>query len=240
MKGLIAAIRWLTILPTPASQQEDHGRALFWLPVIGALVGLFVWMAAFLGSSIDVWLGALLGVLVWLGITGFLHADGLADLSDALGAAHGDRSRFVEVLKDSRIGSFGVMSLLLLVVSKLVLLKLLIGFEAWWAVILIPAWARLGAAWWALSLPSLTEGSAKAWAENSSQKQALWWAAALLVVTVFFAFGSWLAVVAPMILWLWYLFLKKKVGGVNGDCLGAGIEVCEVGMLLLLVVTHAI
>lgn len=240
MKGLIAAIRWLTILPTPASLQEDHGRALFWLPAVGAVVGSFVWMAAFLGSSVDAWLGALLGVIVWLGITGFLHADGLADLSDAMGAAHGDRERFIEVLKDSHIGSFGVMSLLLLVVAKLVLLKLLIDLGAWWVLFLIPAWARLGASWWAISLPSLTDGSAKVWAENSSQKQTIWWAIVLIGGTIFFASGSWLAVVAPMLLWFWYLFLQKKIGGANGDCLGAGIEVCEVGMLLLLVATHAI
>ncbi|MES0372234.1 MAG: adenosylcobinamide-GDP ribazoletransferase [Mariprofundaceae bacterium] len=240
MKGLIAAIRWLTILPTPASQQEDHGRALFWLPVIGALVGLFVWMAALSGSFVDAWLGALLGVIVWVGITGFLHVDGLADLADAMGAAHGDRSRFVEVLKDSHIGSFGVMSLLLLVVSKLILLKLLIGLDELWLLILIPAWARLGASWWALSLPSLTDGSAKAWVEDASQKQAVWWGVALVFMTIFFASGSWLLLIAPVLLWVWYLFLQKKIGGVNGDCLGAGIEVCEVGMLLLLVVTHAI
>jgi len=240
VKGLVAAIRWLTILPTPASMQEDHGRALFWLPAVGVVVGSFVLMAALLGSTIDAWLGALLGVIVWLGITGFLHADGLADLSDAMGAAHGDRTKFIEVLKDSHIGSFGVMSLLLLVVAKLVLLKLLIDLGAWWAFFLIPVWARLGASWWAISLPSLTDGSAKAWAEGASQRQTIWWAIVLVFMTLFFASSSWLALIAPMVLWTWHLFLQKKVGGVNGDCLGAGIEVCEVGMLLLLVVTHAI
>ena len=227
MKGLVAAIRWLTILPTPASLQENHNKALVWLPAIGVLVGLFVSIAAFLGSSVDAWLGALLGIIVWLGVTGFLHADGLADLSDAMGAAHGDRSRFVEVLKDSHIGSFGVMSLLLLVVAKLVLLKLLIDFDfdAWLLLILIPAWARLGAAWWALSLPSLTDGSAKAWAKDASQKHSLWWAAALLFITIFSAPSSWLVLIAPVLLWVWHLFLQKSIGGVNGDCLGAGIEV---------------
>jgi len=240
VKGLVAAIRWLTILPTPASLQEDYGRALLWLPVVGAVVGSCVWMAAFLGSSVDAWLGALLGVIVWLGITGFLHADGLADLSDAMGAAHGDRTRFIEVMKDPHIGSFGVMSLLLLVVSKLVLLKLLIDHGAWWALFLIPAWARLGVSWWALSLPSLTDGSAKAWAEDASIVHSIWWAITLVLMTIYFVSGSWLAVIAPVLLWFWHLFLQKKIGGVNGDCLGAGIEVCEVGMLLLLVVAHAV
>lgn len=239
MKGLVAAIRWLTILPTPASMQEDYGRALFWLPAVGVIVGLSVWGATFLGLIVDVWLGALLGTIAWLAVTGFLHADGLADLSDAMGAAHGDRSRFIEVLKDPHIGSFGVMSLLLLVVSKLVLLKLLIDHQAWELIVLIPAWARLGASWWAVSLPSLTDGSAKAWVEDASQKQAVWWTVALLLITIFSASGSWLVLIAPMMLWGWYLFLQKKVGGANGDCLGAGIEVCEVGMLFMLVVTHA-
>ncbi len=240
MRGLVAAVRWLTILPTPASMQEDHGRALFWLPAVGVVVGLSVWGAMLLGLMVDVWLAALLGTIVWLAVTGFLHADGLADLSDAMGAAHGDRSRFLEVLKDSSIGSFGVMSLLLLVVSKLILLKLLIDSGAWGLIFLIPAWSRVGAQWWALSLPSLTDGSAKAWAEEASQKQVFWWATALLMMTFFLASGSWLALIAPVVLWLWHRFLQKKIGGVNGDCLGAGIEVCEAGMLFLLVVTHAI
>ena len=96
-------------------------------------------------------------MFAWLVITGGLHADGLADLSDALGARHSDKERFIAVLKDPHIGSFGTLALIFTVVSKLVLLKILIDAEAWWGLLLITVWARLGVIFWC-RLSSLTEG----------------------------------------------------------------------------------
>ncbi|MDQ6952033.1 MAG: adenosylcobinamide-GDP ribazoletransferase [Mariprofundaceae bacterium] len=229
-QGLIEALRWMTVIPMPQQKKQmNMTNILPWLPVTGLVVGLCVSSAAWLGMQYDVWLGACLAVFVWLAITGFLHADGLADLSDALGASHGDKHRFLAVLKDPHIGSFGVMSLILLVIAKLILLKILLSHGVLWSVMLIPIWARVGVFFW-LQLPALTQGFAAAIQGVSITSQAMLWCIILTVVSFFLPAHVWFS---PFVLWFWYLFLQRRLRGMNGDCLGAGIEVSEVVLLLL-------
>jgi len=230
MQGLIAALRWMTVLPMPKQLEEgDMQKILPWLPVTGLVVGLFVVLACYVGALFDPWLGALLGVFVWLVITGGLHADGLADLTDALGARHGDKKRFIAVLKDPHIGSFGTLALIFLVVSKLVLLKLLIDLEAWWGLLLIPVWARLGVLFWC-RLPALTEGFGAYLQGVDISLQANIIFVGLLMISLWLAPSLWLA---GVVIYFWYAFLKYQVKGMNGDCLGAGIECSEIALLVL-------
>jgi len=233
MQGLIAALRWMTVLPMPKQVEEGDMKSILpWLPVTGLVVGLFVVLACYLGAMIDPWLGALLGVLVWLLITGGLHADGLADLTDALGARHGDKERFIAVLKDPHIGSFGTLALIFLVVSKFVLLKLLIDLEVWWGLLLIPVWARLGVLFWC-RLPALTDGFAALLANINISSHAKFWMGGLILISIFLSTYLWLGVV---VIYAWYCFLKYRTKGMNGDCLGAGIECSEIALLAFLLI----
>jgi len=233
MQGLIAALRWMTILPMPdMSDEGEIQEVLPWLPITGLVVGLFVILACYVGALFDPWLGALFGVLVWLVITGGLHADGVADLMDALGAAHGNSERFIAVLKDPHIGSFGVLGLICLTVSKLVLLKLLIDLDAWWGVVLIPVWARLGVLFWC-SLPSLTNGfGARLHAIDISHQRNIY-VLGMMFVTLILQPSLWLAI---GVIYMWYAFLKYRIKGMNGDCLGAGIELSEIALLIILLI----
>lgn len=233
MQGLIEALRWMTVLPMPEQDKEgDMQSMLPWLPVTGLVVGLVVVLACYLGALLNPWLGALLGVFAWLLITGGLHADGLADLSDALGARHADKERFIAVLKDPHIGSFGTLALIMMVVSKLVLLKLLIDLEAWWGLLLIPVWARLGVLFWC-RLPALTEGFGALLQGVDIAYQANIIFAALLIISLWLAVGLW---PAALVIYVWYAFLKYQLKGMNGDCLGAGIECSEIVLLGLLLI----
>ncbi|MGL6046794.1 MAG: adenosylcobinamide-GDP ribazoletransferase, partial [Vogesella sp.] len=129
MRTLILAIQFLTRLPTPQLKTFDPAwlaDAARWFAPVGLLVGAIVWLAVLAGSLVDPWLAALAGLLAWLWVTGGLHIDGLADLADAQGAAHRSRERFLEVLKDPHLGSFGVLSLATQLIVKLVLLMLLV------------------------------------------------------------------------------------------------------------------
>jgi len=231
MQGLIAALRWMTVLPMPKQAEEgDMQKILPWLPVTGLVVGACVVFGCYVGALFDPWLGALLGVFVWLLITGGLHADGLADLTDALGARHGDKERFIAVLKDPHIGSFGTLALVFLVLSKLVLLKLLIDLDAWWGLLLIPIWARLGVLFWC-RLPALTEGFGAYLQGVDISLQANIIFVGLLMISLWLAPSLW---IAGVVIYLWHAFLKYHVKGMNGDCLGAGIECLEIGLLALL------
>jgi adenosylcobinamide-GDP ribazoletransferase len=234
MRGLILATQFLTRLPTPPVrdfQPQDLARAAIWFPLVGLLIGALVAAALWVGARVDPWLGALLALLAWVWVTGALHLDGLCDLADALGAAHGDPERLLRVLADPHVGAFGVVALVLQLLAKLVLLMLLARYELFWAVLLIPAWARLGPLVWA-RLPSIKPGLGERFA----------WSCPSWVI----ACGRWpccrparyipALLAAPVLILLWRGYLLKRLGGMTGDALGAGVEVLESGLLLMLVV----
>ena len=133
--SFILAVQFLTRLPTPqvdAFEPTALSRASTFFPAVGLLVGLLLMLILWGGSLVDPWVGAVLALAAWTFITGALHLDGLSDLADALGAAHGDETRFHEVLKDPHIGTFGVVTLIVQLAAKLVLLMLLAEREIFW------------------------------------------------------------------------------------------------------------
>lgn len=235
MRGFFLALQFLTRIPVPVRLEYDAGalaRSAVWFPAVGLLLGSLVAGAAWLGAQIDPWLGALLALGVWVWSTGGLHLDGLADLFDALGAAHRDRGRFLEVLADPHLGAFGALALMQQLIAKLVLLMLSIKLGAgFWALVLIPAWARLGAMWWSQTLPPLKPGLGERFVWKTSGWVSWGWLAGLV------AMALWLApvlVAVPVLILGWRQFLSTRVGGMTGDCLGAGVEVTETLALLLL------
>ncbi|GFK92873.1 Adenosylcobinamide-GDP ribazoletransferase [Fundidesulfovibrio magnetotacticus] len=119
LEGLRLALSFLTVLaPARAEPDDAFPRALPWFPVAGLVVGLLATLPAWLGLFAHTpflagWTVALLGLLLTRG----LHADGLADIADAVGsAATGDR--FWAILKDSRAGPFAVMALALALTAQ--------------------------------------------------------------------------------------------------------------------------
>ncbi|MEI8191050.1 MAG: adenosylcobinamide-GDP ribazoletransferase [candidate division NC10 bacterium] len=110
MKGFITAFRTLTIIPLPGKDVEKFSSALFFFPVVGGLVGL---LTAFAGWGVGHWLrwpfgAGVAAVALSTVVTGGLHLDGLADGFDSLGGR--TRERKLEIMKDPRVGSFGVMA----------------------------------------------------------------------------------------------------------------------------------
>lgn len=233
MRGLILALGFLTRLPLPALrdfQPAELARAVVWFPAAGLVVGAAVALAAAAGGALDPWLGALAGVVMWAWITGGLHLDGLADTADALGAAHRDPERFLAVLADPHVGSYGVIVLVLQLAAKLVLLHWLLALGLPWPVlVLIPAWSRWAAAGWTLLLPPLKPGLGErfAWRGNRAG-----WIAGGLALSAISAVSP-LAFAALIPGFLWGGWMWARLGGQTGDVLGAGIEWNESVALLL-------
>lgn len=236
MRGFLLALQFLTRLPVPSAvayTPEALARSAVWFPLVGLVVGVTVAGAGWLGTRIHPWLGALLALIAWAWVTGGLHLDGLADLADALAAAHRDRGRFLEVLADPHLGAFGVMALVLQLMAKLVLLMLLLAATPGaWCLVLVPAWARLGALWWSQTLAPLKPGLGERFAWRAGRWGVWPWLAALAALSLALAP---VLLFAPLLLLAWRTFLSVRLGGVTGDCLGAGIELTESVALLLLV-----
>jgi len=243
MRELILAFQFLTRLPMPRVQDcsaTRQARAVVWFPLVGLVIG--AGLAGVMSVVADPRLAAFFALLVWIWVTGALHLDGLADMADALGASHRDPERFLAVLSDPHIGTFGVVTLILQVAGKGVLLWVLFGHAQshpetvsllMASLVLIPAWSRWGAWAWSWALPPLKPGLAERFQ----------WQGALPVMGAWFVvlsgFSAWLApgvLMAPLGVLLWGLYLRRRLGGVTGDCLGAGIEVTESAQLLGLLI----
>jgi adenosylcobinamide-GDP ribazoletransferase len=236
MHGLILAFQLLTRLPMPQLadfKEEELTSSAVWFPLVGLSIGLLLLLAALLGMSANHWLAALLVVLAWTGITGALHLDGAADLADALGAAHRDPERFHAVMKDPHTGSFGVIAIVAILVTKLVAVAWIVESAEidLWILLLVPAWARLGAVFWSQTLEPIAPGSGERFSRQVPGSS-LWIWSGILAVASLFTVSVLFALSAIIILLLWRAYLKWRLNGMTGDCLGAGIEYCECAMLL--------
>lgn len=239
IRSLSHAVQFLTRLPAPRIDVFDPAelsRAALWFPVVGAIVGAIVAAALFLGGLASPGIGALLAVFAWVLVTGGLHLDGLADVADALAGAHRSPERFLQILRDPHIGAFGTMAIALQLAAKLVLLQQLAGSAALAPLVLIAAWARFGPAVWGLALPPLAAGSGERFARQLDVRSIAVEGAILALLT------AWLCplvlaalIVIPAIALYW----RYRLGGVTGDCLGAGIEATETILLLLIAVRMA-
>ncbi|TPG52955.1 adenosylcobinamide-GDP ribazoletransferase [Sphingomonas glacialis] len=232
MKRLIVAFGFLTRLPMPQVPADagDFAAAIRAYPIVGLAIGALIAGSGWAGSQIGPWVGALAALIAWVAVTGALHLDGLGDLADGLGAAHGDRTRLLAVMADPHIGSFGVVTIGLQMLAKLVLLHALAGL-AWWPVILVPFAARIGPLAWARWLPPLRDGLGARVATAVRPRDLIGWALVLAAATTVLP----ALLVAPVLVLGFALWLRWRVGGVSGDCHGAGIELVETGLLLAIV-----
>lgn len=111
MNGLLGAVQFLTRIPVRTSSAIAHHRVVPWFPVVGALIGVVVGGVAVLGTElVPPLVGAAVAVTVGLLVTGAFHEDGLADIADAFGGGWTVERR-LEILKDSRHGTYGVAAL---------------------------------------------------------------------------------------------------------------------------------
>lgn len=229
MRGLIIAAQFLTRLPLPAVQVDDgaFARSMRWFPAVGMIIGAA--LAGVAGLIGDPWMAALAVLVGWVGITGALHIDGLADLADAVGAGHRDPARLRAVLADPHVGSFGAVAIALLLIAKLILLHGLLAKGAILPLLFIPFAARIGPLAWARWVPPLHEGLGACFADAVGGRHMLIWGAVLL--------GSgWMSpvlLVTPVLIALWALWIRRRIGGISGDGHGAGIELVEVALLAL-------
>lgn len=241
LRSFSHALQFLTRLPAPridVFDPADLSRSALWFPAVGVVIGAIVGAALWLGALASPAIGALLALFAWVWVTGGLHLDGLGDVADALGGAHRSPERFLQILRDPHVGTFGVIAIALLLIAKLVLLAEIAGTpgEALAPLILVAAWARLGAPFWSLAVPPLADGSGKRFSWQIDPRIVGAEAAVLALLSISLApvlLGA--LIVIPAIAAYW----RYRVGGITGDCLGASVEVTETILLLLIALRMA-
>jgi adenosylcobinamide-GDP ribazoletransferase len=236
--GFFFAWQLLTVLPLgqrePAMQRP--GRSMAWFPLIGLIIGAMLALFDFLLTHLLPNLPATALLLAaWVAITGGLHLDGFIDCCDGLLVAKPAEQR-LEIMKDSRVGAFGVIgAICLLLVKFSALAALAPGDRVNWLLV-IPVLSRWTMVWAAWGYPLARSDGFAAWF-----RQGLAWphtlvagSTALLVALLVGGLGGLASFAA---IWLFALvfaiWVQRRIPGLTGDVYGALNEMAEVVGLLL-------
>lgn len=247
MKHFIQAISFLTILPVghpSLSGEKELPRAMAFFPLVGLMIGLilafgYYLLSLFLPRTLVLWLT--LGLLALL--TRGLHLDGFADTMDGLGSG-GPREKILEVMRDSRIGAFGVIGLMLLIVAKYLALDQIANPSIPFTLILMAVMGRNAMVLVCYRSPyARSEGGlAKPFVENLRAREVL--ISSALTFGIAFLLMGVQGIAISLGIGLFSLgyrhFFIKKLSGVTGDILGAANELAEFLCLLLLVILESI
>lgn len=181
---------------------------------------------------------ALLLVLLAV-VTGALHLDGFADLCDGIGGGR-DQQAALRIMKDSCIGAFGAVGLVLLLLCKYQALIALPAPVKPLALLLMPVVGRWAPVSLVVTIPYLRgpEGTGSAFATHAGRRELLLATLTLLGVAAGLFRLDGLALVGGAALATagFGFWVKQRLGGVTGDVLGAAVELLEVVALLLILI----
>jgi adenosylcobinamide-GDP ribazoletransferase len=240
LASFLGAIRFFTRLPVPewvGHSADGLNRSARYFPAVGILIGLIAALVYLLTSIF--WpktLAVLLAMAATLYATGAFHEDGLADTADGLGGGW-DKARILDIMKDSRVGSYGVVALVLALLGKFMLL---VEMPHPW----LPA-ALIGAhtvsrfcATALLHFMDYVREDASAKAKPLATRLSLpGLVVAAACVFLILPLQPWpyaffaCALAGLATLWMTSL-LQRWLGGYTGDCLGATQQVAELAFYL--------
>ncbi len=245
---LLVALSFLTILPVGLASATDIeiSRSRGWYPIVGLLYGLLLvalvllWTLA-LGVPMFTPVLAALLVMAMAAANRFLHLDGLMDFCDAMWGGHTVERR-LEIMRDSRVGSFAVAGCVsVLLVKYSALLSLLTMVPGLSGLLFFPIVSR-----WAMTLLLTVfpygrqQGIGSAFATHGRPWLATVFALLTVAAVVWFLLGLAgiliLVVVSVVSLLLGWWASRRLGGGLTGDCYGAANEIMEVLALVLLLI----
>ncbi len=234
------AISFLTILPVgpaDAAASADVAASFGWFPLVGFAIGLTLCAVDWLLTPlIGHGLRAVLIVLVLTVLTGALHLDGVADTADALGAGR-NRKRALEVLRDSRIGSFGAIALFFVIGLKTIAIADSAGSQRYAMLYMAPGLGRWAMVALASGLDYLrVEGVGSAILSRDRRRNlsvaTITAVVALAPLVMFHALRACL--IAAVVTLTLRAFYRRWLGGVTGDLIGAAGELVETAVLIAL------
>ncbi|MEE8522485.1 MAG: adenosylcobinamide-GDP ribazoletransferase [Thermoanaerobaculia bacterium] len=243
MRSLLTAVQFLTRVPVPGSARPassaDLRRAAMFFPLVGSSIGVVT--AAVVWGASQLWpigLAAVVGLAVEALLTGALHEDAVADFFDAFGGGR-RREDVLRILKDSRIGSYGALALslaLLLRAGAITALEREVLFAALAASAGLGRWVLL------IVMALLPPPSGQSSLAREVGRQIGWREIAVgalgaapgvgaLVFVQPFRSALALACVALLVVFF-YRYLKRRLGGATGDCLGCLCYLSQIVVLL--------
>jgi adenosylcobinamide-GDP ribazoletransferase len=240
----IAAFRFLTVIPLPFRRQpapEEVGGSVVYFPVVGLIIGLILAGVYFV---LDLFLPRTISAaLIMVGmvlINGALHIDGFIDTCDGLAGNKPAEERW-KVMKDSRVGAFGVVGAALLFMVQYASLISLPNNVVYAVLILLPVLSRWSMVYGIMAYPyAKPEGLGTLFKQYA--KWSNFWIGTVIAFVIAEVLGWWmgLGLFVMAVVWLvnlgWSAYLNKKFAGLTGDSYGAINEVSEVMVLLAVII----
>jgi adenosylcobinamide-GDP ribazoletransferase len=229
------ALQFLTRIPLNHRgdwQSDWLARSAKYMPLVGALIGVVAGVALLLSARVfPAPLPVIIGLAAAIALTGALHEDGLADTVDALGGGQ-TRDQCLEIMKDSRIGTYGTLALILALALKAGALLSLPPFTAACVLVAGHAGARLAAVLALWGLDHAGGGNAKVSQPVSAiMRQELAIAAVFGLMPGILCLSSTTFVVSQICAFAAAgaaaFVVAKRIGGYTGDTLGAIEQVYE-------------
>ncbi len=234
INDFLVATALLTAVPVPIhwfKAESAPGRSLGYFPAVGLGLGMILAAAFFLFRFFFTDLvAAALVISLWAILTGALHLEGLADAGDGLGAAV-SRDKRLEIMHDPRLGSFGAVTLILLLILKFAAVASLKGGLL---LVLAPVLGR-----WAMVLATRLplarkEGMAARMRDGVNRREIVMATVTAALVALFFGRQGLLAGVTTVVVVLALARLaQSRLGGLTGDIYGAIGEVTEAAILIV-------
>jgi len=237
MKRFLIALQFLTILPVKIKSEVkeiDFGASLLYFPVAGLLIGLLLSLSALSFSLLPDLVKSAMILTLSIFITGGIHLDGFADTCDGF---YGNKSveKILEIMRDSRIGAMGVIGIASLLLLKFSLIASFPEVALWKILIVMPVFSR-----WSLELAchstryARPEGKAKYFIEYSRKRDLVIGGIFTLVVSVLLMSLKCMVLffisLVPVLALIYYI--KRKIGGMTGDTIGAVNEIAEACILI--------
>ncbi len=240
INALKTAFCFLTTLPF----REGHGgrpsdleKAPPYFSWVGAVIGMGLFSLHYLFSGrMPVCFEALVLLLFWAVITGGLHLDGLADTADGCFSSRAE-ARILEIMKDSRIGTMGVLGLFFVLAFKFLSLYFICERSLSAALLFSPVFGRFAML---AVMHHLSYAREKGVGGLFSKKKYVYQKGLLvtgiLLVCLTGIKGILLVCLLILLVWCYMIFLKKKISGYTGDTLGAVCELVETMTLVFWVI----
>ena len=244
MQYLLIALQFLTIFPVTIKSQiekKSFGRSLIYFPVVGALVGFIAVSISLVFHFLPYMVTVVLILIILITITGGIHLDGFADTCDGFYGAK-SKEKILEIMRDSHIGTMGVVAVVCLLLLKFTLLLSVPRENLWMVVIamtMFSRWSQVAACYF--SRYSREEGKAKYFVSHAGWKElfigGLFTVISLIWLMKLKGFSLFLFSVA--IIFLFITYAKRKIGGMTGDTIGATSEIAEVSVIFFFNVLHS-
>ena len=235
IKQLIILIQFMTRIPVFVNVEYDEeklGKSIKYFPLVGAIIGIFLYGINILAGKITVnrQIAAIIIIIAEIFITGLIHIDGLADTADGL-FSYAEKEKILEIMKDSRVGTNGAVALILYFMTKVILLSEIRPEY----IILYPVISRLSTSINAgLGEYARKNGMSNGIIAKNGKKEAV----ISIIITMILSFiilkakGLIILIFAILFILLLMKGVKRKIGGITGDTMGASLELTSILVLL--------